>query len=219
MNEKSRFMLYAIMGGMALSLLHLVEICQKGEECNFLLFFLGMAVSGIVGLIGFLSIEPVTNSRAAIMAGVAAPKILGSLATTGGSFIANIFILLSGIFPAAYAQTSLPLYKVQNPVATVIVINENSQEIKVITPSGEAVTLKDTTILHLEKFGNLEFISSGYESTVVRISPGEGVVNLVVQAQDKENVNSFLKGMFAQQASNVANKLKVVKMEGRNRRL
>ncbi len=217
MTSKTKFMLYAILGGMVLSLLELVEIAKTGDQCNFPMFFLGMGASGVIGLVGYLIVAPVTNNRSALVAGIAAPQIVGGLTKTGDALFVSASLLFSPMMPNAYAQDAPETQPaVVDSVAVTIIAEPSEAKIRVITPSGKAYLLRETTVFRMPSGSRLEFVSSGYQTAIYDIPSATEVsgICLRVSAPQSEAAKSFLRGVFAQRSQGmVKNRIRVDQTE------
>ena len=213
-----QLILAAFLGGMLLSILELYSMLQNKEHIDS--YFLGgMVIAGFIGIVGYILSNP-DNARAAILAGVSAPQLLGGLKNAAVasseatmSFLktaplyASMFIGL--LFPSAHAKP------VVVPDSISVIISVYGSEYITIKTIDSIFVVSGIAKLEIKKQDSIIVAVPGidpstiyfYETSdtggvkidknkkefVIKISVDE------VQVQQKSKSGSFFRGMFAQQ--------------------
>lgn len=191
----------AFCGGMCLPLSELMGMISHKEAVD-LFFFAGMLIAGVIGVGGFFA-AGAANTRSAFVAGVSAPQLLGGLAKAVPAGAKALSFVLAG--QIAFAQVPQAGDSVK-----VLLTVEGVDSVRVRVGS-KSVMIGDTARLTLRVgdsvvVGGFPLRSAAFVSHLNMKS-----VKVRVQASNSSKDN-FLRGLFAQQASEPEQKKVVIEV-------
>jgi hypothetical protein len=196
--------LSAFAGGAVLSIMELAAMFQK-KEVPDMFFFGGMAIAGIMGIIGYVISKAASKSDHstvnAFMSGIAAPQFLGGLVKIGSTTATAVSMMF---FPSAYAGTTH-----KDSVNVVAIVQGlDSAELQV---KGKTYKILDVTKLVIQKQDSITIIGNGFSKKIAMPKKKEFILKIemkdqavtVTETQKEQKVfqgkyMNMMRGMFAQ---------------------
>ena len=211
-----RLALVSFLGGITLSLLELSSMMQHKEKVDS--YFLGgMAIAGVLGMIGYVVFGP-GNAKQAFMTGVSSPQLLGGVTKLASATAQTAAVLLMPMLPmsTAYAQpVRIPVTDSMTVIAVVkgidlvgMTVGDSTYFISGV----ERLTVprQDTILISGKGIGTQKVSISRIRNLLknkIGAKKKEFIVEISVTDEKKEpsRGSNLLRGMFAQQQRIVAN--------------
>ena len=194
-------LLAAFCGGMALSVLELLNILTQHPQNLNIYFFAGMIVAGCIGLGVSFFLKGDTSKDSAFFTGIAAPQLLGAIVKTGSTATQVAFFSQLSFLPMAYAGTTDVVIEdsttieitVKGTTQPVTVQNVHTKKEYVIEPN------EPTKIPYSD---SLKITSKSTQNKDINVNKKYIIDNtkkLDVVVITKQRTKGFFQGIFAQQ--------------------
>jgi len=199
--KKIDVLLAAFCGGMALSVLELLNVITQHPQDLNIYFFAGMAIAGFVGLGVSFFLKGDTSKDSAFFTGIAAPQLLGAVVKTGSTVTQVAFYSQLSFFPMAYAGTTDVV--IEDSTTIEITVKGTTQSVTIQNIyTKEEYTIKPNVPTKIPYSDSLKIRSNSAQNKDVSVNKKYIVDNtkkLDVVVIPKQRTNSVFHGLFAQQ--------------------
>jgi hypothetical protein len=184
--------LAAFAGGMVLSLLELMNMCTHHENISDPLFYMGMLIAGILGILGMI-ISRAKDIGGAVTSGIAAPQLLAGIAKTG---VVQAALMLNS---PVYAQPA-PYMPAKDSIS-VTIVSESDNKILQVQPVHDTTKyfLNDTLRMRVPSNESIVLSGKNVNSATWEFTGAKTSAMVWVSSKQVKNNSDFFRGLFAQQ--------------------